>query len=97
VIDRPGDWGALYDRTLVELDQTGDVVTLPGHAPGDAAYAAANAAILDEATALARQTGTDVLAVLVWEGAPRGADDMTAAFAAEARRRGGRVEQVMTL
>jgi hypothetical protein len=36
VTDRPGDWGPVYDRVLAELDKTGDVVTLAGHAAGDA-------------------------------------------------------------
>jgi len=97
VTDRPGEWGPVYDQVLAELDRTGDIVTLQGNAAGDAAYAAANQAILQEATTLARQGRTDVLAVLVWEGAPRDGADMTAAFGDEARRRGCRVEHVKTL
>jgi hypothetical protein len=97
VTDRPGEWGPVYDRVLAELERTGDVVTLEGHAAGDAAYTAANDAILQEATTLAQQGATDVLAVLVWEGAPRDGADMTATFGDEARKRGYRVEQVKTL
>lgn len=97
VTDRPGEWGPVYDRVLAELEQTDDVVTLEGNAAGDAAYAAANEAILQEAATLARQGATDVLAVLVWEGAPRDGADMTAAFGDAAQRRGCRVEQVKTL
>jgi hypothetical protein len=97
VTDRPGDWGPVYDRVLAELDKTGDVVTLAGHAAEDAAYAAANDAILNEAAALARQGATEVVAVLVWEGAPRDGADMTAGFGEAARGRGYRVEQVKTL
>jgi hypothetical protein len=97
VTDRPGDWGPMYDQVLAELDRTGDVVTLEGRSAGDAAYAAANEAILREAATLAQQGDTDVLAVLVWEGAPRAGADMTAAFGEEARKRGWRVEQVKTL
>jgi len=97
VTDRPGDWGPVYDRVLAELDPTGDVVTLEGHAAGDAAYDAANDAILDEAATLARQGATDVVALLVWEGAPRDGADMTAGFGEAARKRGYRVEQVKTL
>jgi hypothetical protein len=97
VIDRPGDWGRVYDQMLTELDNTGDVVTLPGYDVGQAAYAAANETILREATMLARDGNTEVVAVLVWEGAPRDGADMTAAFGDEARRRGCRVEEVKTL
>jgi len=97
VTDRPGDWGPVYDRVLAELDPTGDVVTLAGQTAGDAAYAAANDAILDEAATLARQGATEVVALLVWEGAPRDGNDMTAGFGEAARARGYRVEQVKTL
>ena len=53
-------------------------------------------AILQEAASLAQQSGTQAIAVLAWEGAPRGSDDVTAAFGEEARKRGLRVEQVKT-
>jgi hypothetical protein len=96
VTDRPGDWGPVYDRVLAELDPSGDVVTLAGQAAGDAAYAAANDVILDEAALLARKNATEVIALLVWEGAPRDGADMTAAFGEAARTRGYRVEQVKT-
>lgn len=97
VIDRPGDWGAVYDRVLAELEPTGDVVTLDGHDEGDSAYAAANRVMLDDAVALARRSSTAAMAVVVWEGAPRGPDDLTGAFAEEARTRGLRVVEVRTL
>lgn len=97
VIDRPGDWGPAYDRLLAELDVTGDVVVLREGLDETAAYGATNLTILDQATALARQAGQDVLAVLVWEGAPRGPDDLTAAFGQEARRRRLSVKEILTL
>jgi hypothetical protein len=97
VTDRPGDWGPVYDHVLAELDPTGDVVTLAGQVAGDAAYDAANDAILNEAATLAQEGATDVVALLVWEGAPREGADMTAAFGESARKRGYRVEHVKTL
>jgi hypothetical protein len=96
VTDRPGDWGPAYDTVLAELDAVGDVVTLQGHGEGTDAYIAANNAILEEATRLARQSKTMLTAVVVWD-APRGRDDITAAFAEEARRRGPHVEELKTL
>jgi hypothetical protein len=96
VTDRPGDWGPPFDRLLAELDATSDVVTL-GMGEDDDPYVATNGIILNEAAALARASGGVVLAVLVWEGAPRDDDDVTAAFGDEARRRGWRIEQVTTL
>lgn len=97
VTDRPGDWGPMYDRVLAELEPTRDVVTLEERSEGNEAYAEANEAILDRAATLARYSNARVLAVLVWEGAPRTGADMTAAFGDEARKRSWRVEQVKTL
>jgi hypothetical protein len=97
VTDRPGDWGPVYDRVLAELDRTGDVVTLEGHRPGIEAYVATSHAILQHAAALARPSGAEPVAVLVWEGASRGDDDSTATFGDEARKRGLRVVEVRTL
>jgi hypothetical protein len=96
VVDRPGDWGPVYDRVLADLDP-GDVVTVAGPGEGAEAYLAANRALLVEAAGLARSSGAAPLAVLVWDGAPRGSDDITAAFGDAARERGWRVAQVSTL
>lgn len=97
VTDRPGDWGPVYDRVLAELAPTRDIVALKGRSEGNEAYVAANETILREAATLARESNAEVVAVLVWEGAPRAGDDVTAAFGDEARKRGWRVEQVKTL
>ena len=97
VTDRPGDWGPVYDRVLAELDPTRDVVTLTGRGEGNEAYVAANEAILREAALLAGESNAGAMAVLVWEGAPRGSDDVTAAFGDEARKHDWRVSQVTTL
>jgi hypothetical protein len=70
------------------------------------AYAAANEAILREAQALAEPSASAiaresypgaVLAVLVWDGRARGADDLTASFAAAARRCGMATREVATV
>jgi hypothetical protein len=97
VVDRPGDWGPVYDRLLAELAPTNDVVALKSASEGNEAYVAANAAILEEAAMLGRDSTAEVVAVLVWEGAPQGEDDVTAAFGDQARRRGWRVEHVKTM
>jgi hypothetical protein len=97
VADRPGDWGPVYDRVLAELVPTRDVIILEGRSKENDPYLAANEVILHNAATLARESNAKVLAVLVWEGAPRAADDVTAAFGDEACRRGWRVEEVRTL
>ncbi len=92
VVDRGEAWGNVYDRVLGQLPRV-DVVEL-GLAEGDAAYARANQAILNEAVQLA---GNDSpVAVIVWEGEPRGHGDMTQNFASAARERGMSVREVRT-
>src|SRR6202007_3063310 len=56
VTDRPGEWGALYDRLIGEAKAAGDLVVLSGTGDDDAAYAAANTTIVHEAEELARAT-----------------------------------------
>ncbi|MGI8992063.1 MAG: hypothetical protein ACR2I2_21105 [Bryobacteraceae bacterium] len=89
VMDRPGDWGPLYDTILDEVE----CVVLTGKGEGPEAYAATNLAIFDEA----EKIGTEVMAVLVWDGSSRGSDDQTAGFGDEARRRGLAVIEISTL
>lgn len=90
-----GEWGTVYDALLEALDRTGDVITLDAPREDAAAYIAASSRVLREAIALA-PAGTAV-ATLVWEGASRGDDDITARLGAEAARLGLPVEHVSTL
>jgi hypothetical protein len=99
VTDRPGGWGALYDRIINEARRAGDLVVLQGAGEGLAAYAAANNRIIEEALALAGgappPTGL-VLTAIVWEGNSRGPDDAVQQFAELARKRELAVEVVST-
>jgi hypothetical protein len=96
VTDRPGDWGPIYDRVLDEVSAAGDLVVLQ-NVPEKEAYAAANAAILDEALAIANAEHDRVEAVLIWDGESRGEGDMTESFGAEAKRRGLMVREIRTI
>ena len=99
VVDRPGDWGPLFDQVTSELATSGDLIVL-GEREDSAAYVATNLAILDEALRLARGTRPDreagVIAVVVWDGQERGPGDMTADFARQACARGLTVTEVST-
>jgi hypothetical protein len=100
-------WGKIFDRVHRAVEAQGDLVVsfVPNqsghdqHASdgGDQAYLAANLAILDRAAELAAQSGVAVTAVVVWNLASRGPDDITAAFRAEAQRRGLAIEEISTL
>ena len=90
VVDRPGDWGPLFDRTVHDAAAHGDLIII-GSASDHAAYVAVNHAIVDEAIAQGERRKCPVAAVRVWEGKPRGAEDLTEEFGRYARRRGVRL------
>ena len=103
VIDRPGDWGASFDALIAE-SQSGlvELVTLDQPQSAAASYqafAATNDAILDRAQQAAREAleSESLLAVVVWDGAPRGPDDLTDHFRHEASARGASVIELSTL
>ena len=100
VIDRPGDWGPLYDRIVDEVQARGDLVLLEPANDPDEGYWIATKAILDEAQQLAQDSGEgrdQVTAFAVYDLVPRGEDDLTVKFADEAKRRGLRVVNIATL
>lgn len=106
VTDRPGDWGALFDRIVDEVGARRELIVLEAVGSDDEAYAAANRAILDQAVLLSKEhparftaakRESDVLAVAVWDGSPRGEGDLTDEFLNEARRRGLPTIEIATL
>jgi hypothetical protein len=97
VVDRPGDWGNLYDRIVDQVEATGDLVILSLGSDDANAFNAANGAILDEAMALWRELKLQTIGVLVWDGSPRGEEDLTRSFGDEARARGFSVIEIKTL
>lgn len=101
VVDRPGDWGVRFDRVVAEVAQHGDLVVLDAGDDETAALTDTNATILEEAIRLASAPGgrprpDRVRALVVWDEVSRGADDVTAAFRAEAVARGCPVEDLRT-
>lgn len=98
VADRGEGWGALYDRLLPAVADAGDLVVLEDAGEGTEAYARANRAILDEAQHLAAAEEGEryVVAVIVWDGAERGPEDLTVHFAREAKSRGFRTFEILT-
>jgi hypothetical protein len=96
VTDRPGDWSALYERILGEVEPVGDLV-IAASPPGRDAYEFASDRILEEAEQLAAGSGEKEVAVVVWDGRPRGPHDITQNFLAAATKRGLTVVQVSTL
>lgn len=101
VVDRPGDWGPVYDQQVAATTAAGDLLVLDVATGGDASCAAANEAIVREAQALARTAQPDgphrLIAILVWEGAPRSESDATARFRDLTRRAGFEEQSISTL
>lgn len=102
VTDRPGDWGPLYDEIIGGLGrQNGELVELNEPQQSDAsqqAFMAVNKEILERAEHLVEHIddGERMLAVVVWDGASRGPDDLTNHFRREASARGAKVVEVST-
>jgi hypothetical protein len=94
VVDRPGDWGAQYDRQVAVARATGRLSIMAPTGAEEDVYLRANEAILDRAQAVAGDGS--VVALMVWDGQPRGTGDVTAAFASSARERGISVEEIYT-
>ena len=101
VTDRPGRWKFLYETLIAEARASGDLVTLTFPRGSDDAFRAANETILSEAQRLARQESRRNPAALggliVWEGAPRGPDDITAHLKERLEQAGARMEQALTM
>lgn len=96
VADRPGDWGARFDAAVAGLSPADLIILSSAAGDDDDAYARTNHAILDAAARLAG-ADTAMEALVVWNGASRGAGDLTLAFAREAESRSLRVNEILTL
>lgn len=96
VVDRPGNWGRLFDRELLQVETAGELVLLNEN-PDDAGYAAAGEVILDEAQRIALGNGDRLVAMVIWDGHPRPGVDLTARFRESAARRGFEIVDVPTL
>ena len=95
VVDRPGDWGPLYDTVLREVEAAGSLTEL-AYGADHMAFVAANRAMLDHAASVAASLALPLLAIVAWDGTPRDTVDVTLAFRNEAQRRGLEVIELST-
>ncbi|HEU5378925.1 MAG TPA: hypothetical protein VFV38_26165 [Ktedonobacteraceae bacterium] len=104
VIDRPGEWGTLFDRIISEVCQKKDLIFLHERKTDKTKFIYTNTCIFDEALSLARSTAQRnstiisdrIIAVIVWEGKSHGEDDMTVDFAQEAIARSIPITEIAT-
>jgi hypothetical protein len=86
VVDRPGNWGVVYDRVIAAAVGSDQLIVLGGRPGDDRAYSRATLTIIEKAAAAAAPD--PALAVIVWEGIARKKDDATAEFRRLAKRAG---------
>lgn len=101
VTDRPGRWKGLYESLIAEARASGDLIELDYARGSDEAFRAANEAIVNEAQRLAKQASrrnpaAELGGLIIWEGAPRGPDDLTAHLKQRLEAAGAHVEQALT-
>ncbi|MGC2635643.1 MAG: hypothetical protein WA294_00590 [Acidobacteriaceae bacterium] len=94
VVDRPGEWGQAFDRSVRAAEASGDLVNL-ALPQADESYARTNAFILEESVRLA--LGAPVTAMLVWDRVARGQGDYTEWLGKAARAQHLDVVDVSTL
>jgi hypothetical protein len=97
VVDRPGNWGALFDGVMSIARSRNDVVVV-GTVQDHEAYYRTNEFMCDEAIRLASAYRTNgCLALVVWEGSRRGADDVTGHFQDQAILRNMSLSVILTV
>jgi len=97
VTDRPGDWGIIYDKIVRELKGTEQFIALNYDKEDHKVYEKTNLHILDHAQKIALEHSSgQPLALIVWEGKPKDADDTTYHFMQEAKKRGFLIKEINT-
>lgn len=99
VTDRSDGWKALYLSFIEEARLGNDLIVLDYPRGSPDAFRAANETILSESLRLARKESQREPAaalggLIVWEGVPRGPDDLTAHLKEQLEWLGGHVMQV---
>lgn len=94
VIDRPGDWGPRFDRVIARARAHSDLVEL-GYARDDrTAFLETNLRIVSRVVEV---SAVEKFAIVVWNGATRGEDDVTADLVDHARHAGFEIIEVSTM
>jgi len=93
VIDRPGNWGEIYDQLVDAAIRRDDLITLDLAEDDETAFTVGNARIISEA----RRAAKARLAIAVWEGSPRGEGDATAELLTAGSQQGFLTASVSTL
>ena len=105
VTDRPGNWGPIYDNLVTELKRSNALIELSHDKNDPEVYINTNLNILDEAQKIAGLNHADkvgdggvppIMALIVWEGKPKDADDTTYHFMKEAEKRNFMIKEIIS-
>ena len=94
VVDRPGEWGPLYDAIVHDAAARGDLVVLNEQDPD--AFMRVNLAILADGEEIAAGAAAARCALVVWDGESRGPADVTSQFKTAASARGWAIDEIDT-
>ncbi len=101
VTDRPGNWGELFDIVHNELHKESNVIILNYAEDDKDVYEKTNFDILNTADSIfekLKETGDrKKVALIVWEGSPKDANDTTDHFRKEAKKRSYTIEEINCL
>jgi hypothetical protein len=96
VVDRPGNWGPSYDLLIAHAKRQHLLTVLHLPEGEQHTYEQGNDALIAKAQELSLPTGPSPTSVVVWDGASRGADDVTQHFRQACQRAGFREHQLLT-
>lgn len=107
VTDRPGEWGIIYDGFIRDLGVAKQLVELNFSVDDPDVFVKTNFHILERAQKIAGKTyniyeqqsqpASNLMALIVWEGTPRDADDNTYHFLLEANKRNFTINEILTI
>lgn len=95
VVDRPGDWGPLFDRIIEDVQSKGGVHNLNYSTDDPDAFSKTNKAMVAHAKTLA--ANSRAYGILVWDGHPREEDDATQEFGMLCKKAGFSRIEISTL
>jgi hypothetical protein len=99
VIDRPGGWAPVFERIIDEVHRDGDLVIARPPTGRSDPYHYVNEVIIAEARRLTGELGPCArkVAVIIWEGEPRDASDITESFRRATLAQGYKLREILTL
>lgn len=97
VTDRGGDWGNIYDAILAQGNEKCTITVLEFAADDSAAYANTNLELIRVAKKLTSDSNEPLMALCLWDGIARSADDATMHFKREALTNGITTKEIDTL